>query len=66
MSSWCIPNKHILKIEGDRNSVPILGSLCRLAASFNKTLQLTQNASFVLCITQRFIVAQKKGRFLGI
>jgi hypothetical protein len=33
------------------------------AASFNKTFQLTQKASFVLCITLRFIVAQNKGRF---
>jgi hypothetical protein len=30
----------------------------------NKTLQLTQKASFVLCIALRFIVAQNKGHFL--
>jgi hypothetical protein len=29
----------------------------------NKTLQLTQKASFVLCIALRSIVAQNKGRF---
>jgi hypothetical protein len=33
------------------------------AASFNKTLQLTQKASFVLCIALRFIFAQNKGHF---
>jgi hypothetical protein len=33
------------------------------AASFNKTLQLTQKASFVLCITLRFIIAQNKDHF---
>jgi hypothetical protein len=32
----------------------------------HKTLQLTQKASFVLCITLRFIFPQNKGRFLGI
>jgi hypothetical protein len=32
----------------------------------NQALQLTQKASFVLCITLRFIVAQNKGHFLGI
>ncbi len=32
----------------------------------NKALQLTQKASFVLCITLRSIVAQNKGHFLGI
>jgi hypothetical protein len=30
----------------------------------NKTLQLTQKASFVLCIALRFIIAQNKGHFL--
>jgi hypothetical protein len=29
----------------------------------NKTLQLTQKASFVLCIALRFIFAQNQGRF---
>jgi hypothetical protein len=33
------------------------------AASFNKTLQLTQKASFVLCIALRSIFAQNKGHF---
>jgi uncharacterized membrane protein len=33
---------------------------------YNKTLQLTQKASFVLCIPLRFIIAQNKGHFLGI
>jgi hypothetical protein len=32
----------------------------------NKTLQLTQKASFVLCIALRSIFAQNKGHFLGI
>jgi hypothetical protein len=30
---------------------------------YNKTLQLTQKASFVLCIALRFIIAQNKGHF---
>jgi hypothetical protein len=29
----------------------------------NKTFQLTQKASFVLCITLRFIIAQNKDHF---
>jgi hypothetical protein len=37
-----------------------------IAASSNKALQLTQKASFVLCIALRFIFAQNKGHFLGI
>jgi len=36
MVSLFIPVEDTLIIEGDRNSVPILGFLCRLAASFNK------------------------------
>jgi hypothetical protein len=32
----------------------------------NQALQLTQKASFVLCIPLRFIIAQNKGHFLGI
>ncbi len=34
-----------------------------LANDSNKTLQLTQKAPFVLCITLRFIFAQNKGHF---
>jgi hypothetical protein len=30
----------------------------------NKALQLTQKASFVLCIALRVIIAQNKGHFL--
>jgi hypothetical protein len=37
-----------------------------LANDSNKTLQLTQKAPFVLCITLRFIMAQNKGHFSGI
>jgi hypothetical protein len=37
-----------------------------LSKAANKTFQLTQKASFVLCITLRFIIAQNNGRFLGI
>jgi hypothetical protein len=33
---------------------------------YNQALQLTQKASFVLCIALRSIFAQNKGRFLGI
>jgi hypothetical protein len=33
------------------------------AKTANKTLQLTQKASFVLCITLRSIFAQNKGHF---
>jgi hypothetical protein len=36
-----------------------------IAASSNKSLQLTQKASFVLCIALRFIFAQNKGHFFG-
>jgi hypothetical protein len=39
MVSFFIPVKDTLIIEGDRNSVPILGSLCRLAASFNNQIK---------------------------
>jgi hypothetical protein len=35
-----------------------------MKSKHNKALQLTQKASFVLCITLRFIFAQNKGRFL--
>ncbi|MFT6705012.1 MAG: hypothetical protein ACJA2T_001558 [Gammaproteobacteria bacterium] len=37
MVSFFIPVEDTLIIEGDRNNVPILGSHCRLAASFNKS-----------------------------
>ena len=36
-----------------------------LVKTANKALQVTQKASFVLCITLRFIFAQNKGHFLG-
>jgi len=56
------------KVFNNFNVFQIEGShfVLQMNPLYNQALQLTHKASFILCITLRFIFAQNKGHFSGI